>query len=66
MLIAGETGSNPALLFRFEATPTKLEQRVMRWTDGGSVRQLAVTPDGSQVSSPQARPITTSRSAPRT
>ena len=56
MLIAGETGTNPALLFRFEATPTGLEQRVWRRTDGGSVRQLAVTPDGSQVIVPSGAP----------
>jgi hypothetical protein len=56
MLIAGETGTNPALLFRFEVTPTGLEQRVWRWTDGGSVRQLAVTPDGSQVIVPSGSP----------
>jgi DNA-binding beta-propeller fold protein YncE len=56
MLIAGVTGSNPALLFRFEVTPTGLEQRAWRWTDGGSVRQLAVTPDGSQVIVPSGSP----------
>jgi DNA-binding beta-propeller fold protein YncE len=56
LLIAGETGTNPALLFRFEVTPTGLEQRVWRWTDGGSVRQLAVTPDGSQVIVPSGSP----------
>lgn len=56
MLIAGETGTNPALLFRFEVTPTGLEQRAWRWTDGGSVRQLAVTPDGSQVIVPSGSP----------
>jgi DNA-binding beta-propeller fold protein YncE len=56
MLIAGETGTNPALLFRFEVTPTGLEQRAWRRTDGGSVRQLAVTPDGSQVIVPSGSP----------
>jgi DNA-binding beta-propeller fold protein YncE len=56
MLIAGVTGSNPALLFRFEVTSTGLEQRAWRWTDGGSVRQLAVTPDGSQVIVPSGSP----------
>jgi hypothetical protein len=56
MLIAGESGSNPADLFRFEATPTGLEQRVWRRTDGGSVLHLAVTPDGSQVIVPSGYP----------
>jgi DNA-binding beta-propeller fold protein YncE len=56
MLIAGETGTNPALLFRFEVTPTGLEQRAWRRTDGGSVRQLAITPDGSQVIVPSGSP----------
>jgi DNA-binding beta-propeller fold protein YncE len=56
MLIAGVTGSNPALLFRFEVTPTGLQQRAWRWTDGGSVRQLAVTPDGGQVIVPSGSP----------
>src|SRR6266511_1721047 len=56
ILIAGETGTNPALLFRFEATPTQLNQQVMSRTDGGSVRQLAVTPDGSQVIVPSGSP----------
>jgi len=56
ILIAGETGTNPALLFRFEATPTELHQLVMSRTDGGSVRQLAVTPDGSQVIVPSGAP----------
>jgi DNA-binding beta-propeller fold protein YncE len=56
ILIAGETGTNPALLFRFEATPTELHQLVMRRTDGGSVRQLAVTPDGGQVIVPSGAP----------
>jgi hypothetical protein len=56
MLLAGATGTNPALLFRFEATPTGLEQRAWRRTDGGSVLQLAVTPDGSQVIVPSGYP----------
>jgi DNA-binding beta-propeller fold protein YncE len=56
LLIAGETGTNPALLFRFEVTPTGLEQRAWRRTDGGSVRQLAVTPDGGQVVVPSGSP----------
>jgi DNA-binding beta-propeller fold protein YncE len=56
MVIAGETGTNPALLFRFEATSTRLYQRAMRRTDGGSVRQLAITPDGSQVIVPSGAP----------
>lgn len=56
MLIAGESGTNPASLFRFEATPTGLEQRVWRRTDGGSVLQLVVTPDGSQVIVPSGYP----------
>jgi DNA-binding beta-propeller fold protein YncE len=56
ILIAGETGTNPALLFRFEATPTELHQLVMSRTDGGSVRQLAVTPDGGQVIVPSGAP----------
>jgi DNA-binding beta-propeller fold protein YncE len=56
MVIAGETGSSPALLFRFEATSTKLYQRAMRWTDGGAVAQLALTPDGTQVIVPSGSP----------
>ncbi len=56
MVIAGETGTNPALLFRFEATSTKLYQRAWRRTDGGSVRQLALTPDGSEVIVPSGSP----------
>jgi hypothetical protein len=61
IVIAGETGSNPALLFRFQVTTNQsgqpeLDQQVMRWTDGGSVRQLAVTPDGSQVIVPSGSP----------
>jgi hypothetical protein len=60
-LIAGETGTNPALLFRFQVTTSQsgqpeLDQQAMRWTDGGSVRQLAVTPDGSQVIVPSGAP----------
>ena len=61
ILIAGETGTNPALLFRFQVTTNQLgepelNQQVMRWTDGGSVAQLAVTPDGSQVIVPSGAP----------
>lgn len=56
IIIAGETGSNPANLYRFEATSTELVQRAWRRTDGGSVRQLAVTPDGSQVIVPSGAP----------
>jgi hypothetical protein len=61
MLIAGETGTNPALLFRFKITTNQsgqpeLDQQVMRWTDGGSVRQLAVTPDGGEVIVPSGAP----------
>jgi hypothetical protein len=61
MLIAGETGSNPALLFRFQVVTNQLgepelDQRVMRWTAGGSVRQLAVTPDGGEVIVPSGAP----------
>jgi hypothetical protein len=56
MVIAGETGTNPALVVRFEATSTLLNQQAIRHTDGGSVRQLAVTPDGSQVIIPSGAP----------
>ncbi|MFB9234748.1 hypothetical protein ACFFWC_04245 [Plantactinospora siamensis] len=49
MLIAGETGVSPALLVRFEVTAEGLVQRAIGSTDGGSVAQLAVTPDGGQV-----------------
>jgi hypothetical protein len=56
MVIAGETGTNPALVVRFEATPTLLYQQAIRHTDGGSVRQLAITPDGSQVIVPSGAP----------
>jgi DNA-binding beta-propeller fold protein YncE len=56
VLIAGETGSNPAELFRFQVTSTELVQQAWRRTDGGSVRQLAVTPDGSQVIVPSGSP----------
>lgn len=56
MVIAGETGTNPALVVRFEATSTALYQQAIRHTDGGSVRQLAITPDGSQVIIPSGSP----------
>ena len=56
MVIAGETGSNPALVVRFEATPALLYQQAIRRTDGGSVDQLAITPDGSQVIVPSGAP----------
>jgi DNA-binding beta-propeller fold protein YncE len=56
MVIAGETGSNPALVVRFEATSTLLYQQAIRRTDGGSVDQLAITPDGSQVIVPSGAP----------
>ncbi len=56
MVIAGETGTNPALVVRFEATSTLLNQQAIRHTDGGSVRQLAITPDGSQVIIPSGAP----------
>jgi hypothetical protein len=56
MVIAGETGTNPALVVRFEATSTALYQQAIRRTDGGSVRQLAITPDGSQVIIPSGSP----------
>jgi hypothetical protein len=56
MVIAGETGTNPALVVRFEATSTLLYQRAIRHTDGGSVAQLAITPDGSQVIVPSGSP----------
>jgi hypothetical protein len=56
MLIAGETGTNPALVVRFEATSTGLYQQAIRHTDGGSVSQLAITPDGSQVIVPSGAP----------
>jgi len=56
IIIAGETGTNPANLYRFEATSTQLVQQAWRRTDGGSVRQLAVTPDGSQVVVPSGSP----------
>jgi hypothetical protein len=56
MVIAGETGTNPALVVRFEATSTALYQQAIRHTDGGSVRQLAITPDGSQVIIPSGAP----------
>lgn len=55
-VIAGVTGTSPANLFRFEATSTELQQREWRRTDGGAVRQLAVTPDGSQVIVPSGAP----------
>src|SRR5262249_11559286 len=38
MVIAGETGTSPALVVRFEATSTLLNQQAIRHTDGGSVR----------------------------
>lgn len=56
ILIAGVTNTTPALLFRLEVTPTELHQRAMRWTDGGFVKQLAVTPDGGQVIVPSGAP----------
>lgn len=56
ILIAGETGSNPANLYRLAATPKELVQQAWRRTDGGSVRQLAVTPDGGQVVVPSGAP----------
>lgn len=49
MVIAGETGTNPALVVRFVATSTLLNQQAIRSTDGGSVDQMAITPDGSQL-----------------
>lgn len=56
MVIAGETGSNPALVVRFQATSQWLYQQAIRRTDGGSVDQLAITPDGSQVIVPSGAP----------
>ena len=56
LVIAGETGSNPALVVRFEATSMWLYQQAIRRTDGGSVDQLAITPDGSQVIVPSGAP----------
>ncbi|MGN9775967.1 hypothetical protein ACTMS0_09345 [Micromonospora sp. H33] len=56
ILIAGATGTSPANLYRFEATSTQLLQQAWRRTDGGSVKQLAVTPDGSQVIVPSGAP----------
>ncbi|MEH0985969.1 WD40 repeat domain-containing protein [Micromonospora sp. CPCC 205556] len=56
MVIAGATGSSPALLVRFEATATGLVQRAISRTDGGSVTQLAVTPDGTGVIVPSGAP----------
>ena len=56
MVIAGTTGASPSTLFRFEATPTQLVQRAWRWTDGGFIAQLAITPDGSQVIVPSGSP----------
>jgi hypothetical protein len=56
MLIAGESGLNPAELVRFQATSTGLYQQAIRRTDGGSVRQMAITPDGSQVIVPSGAP----------
>jgi DNA-binding beta-propeller fold protein YncE len=56
IVIAGETGSNPADLYRFEATSTRLVMRAMGSTNGGSVRQMAVTPDGSQIIIPSGAP----------
>lgn len=56
IVIAGETGSNPAALYRFEATTTRLVMRAMGSTNGGSVRQMAVTPDGSQIIIPSGAP----------
>jgi DNA-binding beta-propeller fold protein YncE len=56
IVIAGATDSNPAGLYRFEATSTRLVLRATGTTDGGSVRQLAVTPDGSQIVIPSGAP----------
>jgi hypothetical protein len=56
MLIAGATGTSPALLVRFEATATGLVQRAISRTNGGSVAQLAVTPDGTEVIVPSGAP----------
>jgi len=56
ILIAGVTNTTPALLFRLEVTSTELHQLAMRWTDGGFVKQLAVTPDGGQVIVPSGAP----------
>ncbi|MET7670951.1 hypothetical protein [Micromonospora luteifusca] len=56
MVIAGATGTSPALLVRFEATATGLVQRAISRTDGGSVKQLAITPDGTGVIVPSGAP----------
>ncbi|MEV4495156.1 hypothetical protein AB0J84_05575 [Micromonospora arborensis] len=56
MVIAGATGTSPALLVRFEATATGLVQRAISRTDGGSVTQLAITPDGTGVIVPSGAP----------
>ncbi|MBM0277070.1 WD40 repeat domain-containing protein [Micromonospora tarensis] len=56
MVIAGATGTSPALLVRFEATATGLVQRAISRTDGGSVQQLAITPDGTEVIVPSGAP----------
>ncbi|MFG1869959.1 SMP-30/gluconolactonase/LRE family protein [Micromonospora arborensis] len=56
MVIAGATGTSPALLVRFEATATGLVQRAISRTDGGSVKQLAITPDGTEVIVPSGAP----------
>jgi hypothetical protein len=56
VIIAGETGTNPANLYRLAATSTELVQQAWRRTDGGSVRQLGVSPDGSEVVVPSGSP----------
>jgi len=55
-LFAAETESNPAAVYRFQVTPTIAYTRAVGTTGGGSARQLAVTPDGSQVIIPSGAP----------
>ncbi|GAA1894935.1 hypothetical protein GCM10009687_75670 [Asanoa iriomotensis] len=55
-LLVGETDANPAPLYRFEISDNMLVLDATGSTDGGSVRQLAVTPDGSGVIVPSGAP----------
>ncbi|MEV4536495.1 hypothetical protein AB0J82_22175 [Asanoa sp. NPDC049518] len=56
VLIAGQTDSLPAPLYRFEISDNLLVMKAVGSTDGGSVDQLAVTPDGNEIIVPAGAP----------
>jgi hypothetical protein len=56
IVIAAETDSSPAPLYRFEATSTRLIMRAQTWAKGGFAYDLEFTPDGSGMIIPTGSP----------